>query len=60
VGYVLLGLLGVVLIAVSTFIIQIAWNAVIEGLFHGPHLTFWLALGVNVLLGLAGRTFKRS
>lgn len=56
---------GLVLLALAVaaalgFVVMSLWNALIPGLFHGPTLLFWQALGLLVLCrilfgGLRGR-----
>lgn len=43
-------------ISLCAFVTQWAWNIVVAGVFHGPTIDFWQALGVYFLLSLIGGT----
>lgn len=49
----------IIAIFVLGFIIMLLWNALIPGLFHGPVLDYWQAVGLlvlaRVLVGIRGR-----
>jgi hypothetical protein len=38
-------------VAVSTFLTMWAWNLIVAGLFHGPHINFLQSLAIGVLIG---------
>jgi hypothetical protein len=56
----LIGLAGIafaVLIVVglmtfNTVILWFLWNVVVVSIFHGPHITFWQAMAVGLVLAL--------
>lgn len=41
--------LGVLCIGGLGFVIMTLWNWLVPELFHGPHITFWQALGILLL-----------
>lgn len=43
-----------------TLLLQWAWNVVVFGMFHGPHITFWQAFAVTCLLSAVGGIFQSS
>jgi len=50
----------VAVVAVLSFAVLLLWNSLVPGLFHGPPLQFWQALGLLLLSrilfgGLRGR-----
>jgi hypothetical protein len=50
----------VAFVAVLAFAVMLLWNSLVPGLFHGPPLQFWQALGLLLLSrilfgGLRGR-----
>lgn len=49
--------LGVV--ALGGFIIMLAWNLVFPALFGWPELTFPMAFGLSLFLGIVGSLFRR-
>jgi hypothetical protein len=42
-------LLGLVFLTVLGFVVMSLWNWLVPGLFHGPIITFWQALGLLLL-----------
>jgi hypothetical protein len=42
-------LIGAVLLLIG-YVVMVLWNALVPGLFHGPLLTFWQAIGLIVLV----------
>ena len=56
-------LIAAVAATVLGFAVMLLWNALIPGLFHGPVLTFWEAVGLLVLShilfrGWGGHSFR--
>lgn len=43
------GILGLIFIFGSIWIVMLLWNSLIPSLFHGPVLTYWQTVGVFVL-----------
>jgi hypothetical protein len=41
--------LGLAFIAVLSFVVMSLWNGLVPGLFHGPTLQFWQAVGLLIL-----------
>jgi hypothetical protein len=44
----------------SVLLFRFVWNYVVGGIFHGPHISFWGAVAVMVLLTFIGGYFKSS
>lgn len=60
-----LGCAGVIalvaaVISLVAYLFMLLWNAVVPALFHGPVLSFWMALGLWVLLGMIGNLFRSN
>lgn len=55
---VLVAILIAGLVAFSGWLTMWAWGIVLVPLLHWPAITFWQAVGVNVLLTVIGRVFR--
>lgn len=44
-------LIGAALL-LSGFVTMIVWNLAMPFLFHLPHINLWVAIAINILLGL--------
>lgn len=42
------------------WLLMVLWNALIPGVFHGPHLTYWQMLIAYILLTIIAGIFKSS
>jgi len=49
-----------ILICLSGWILQLLWNWIIVSLLHWPHISFWQAVGISLLLGFIGSFFRIS
>jgi hypothetical protein len=57
---VLKGIVFVVVVAVALgFVVRELWNSLVPGLFHGPLITYWQALGLFVLSKILFGGFHR-
>ncbi len=50
--------LGLAFVAVLSFVVMSLWNALIPGLFHGPTLRYWQAVGLLILSRLLFGGFR--
>jgi hypothetical protein len=52
------------IIAVLSFLVawvlMLLWNVVVPTLFHGPHLTYWVAYALYWLLAIIAGFFKNN
>ncbi len=48
----------VAVIAFSTWLWMVAWNAVVAGIFHGPTITYFQAFMLSLFVGMVGNAFK--
>jgi len=58
---------GLVILIVAAFLALIplmwwalyaVWNWIVPEVFHGPHITYWQAAGISILLGFVGGAFR--
>ena len=58
--FLMFGVLGIAAVAAFGLLTQWLWNWLVPGLFNGPALTFWQALGVIVLSEILFGSFGRG
>lgn len=51
-GIVLVALLVAVIFGIGALVTMWAWNLVMPYLFHLPQINIWIALGINILIGM--------
>lgn len=52
--------LTVMLTVAITYLWEWAWNMIVPPLFHGPHITFWQAFALSMLVGLITSGLRAS
>jgi hypothetical protein len=58
----MLGILALflVLVGLSALVLMFAWNLVLPSLLGWPELTYPMAFGLSLLLGIVGSAFSRG
>jgi hypothetical protein len=51
---------GIALWAIAAALFTWAWNAVVPDVFHGPHIEYWQAFAIFILLSAIGGFFHSN